>query len=140
MATWNRDVALSGRILVVSMTGANPNPPGHSNDTKDSITLHAADRAGGGAKIIYHAKKPNNNPGSDLSLTGLSPCPPTTAAELAHLDVKQTGKNLQITVNSTVPLGTYSYKVDGTFSDCGPNGDCDGGNASTEDPKIHNDT
>jgi len=139
MATWNRDVSLSGSCFKVFLTGNNPNPPNHGSDTAYEITLHAADRsAAGGAKIIYHAVKPNSNPKSDLTLTGLTPNPPTTAADLAHLDVKQTGKNLQVTVDSAVPLMTYSYHLVGTFKDCDASGNCTEGNGSTEDPKIHN--
>lgn len=70
MATSNRSVALNGQFLVESQSCANPNPPNHGNDIADSITIRAADRAGAGAKIIYHAMRPKNRPGSDVSLTG----------------------------------------------------------------------
>jgi hypothetical protein len=123
MATWNRNVDDDGDDLVVTNTAQNPNPPpapGHGprTDTADDITTFGPDRAGGGARIIYHA-------GRNVSLTGISmkdgtPVPP-------ELDPQGSG-NLLTLVDTGAADTDYSYNVEGEVD----------GTPKTADPMIRN--
>lgn len=124
-----------------SLSNSHANPNGRSSDTANSITLTAADRQGGvKPQIVYHAVKPNNNPGTYLDPTGITACPPTTAADIAHLTVTTPGNTLQVEVTGTSPLQTYSYHIVGQYCEADAAGNGVVLSGSTQDPQIHNDT
>ena len=119
-STWNRNVADEGDYLDITVTGENPGPPPDREDTADDITTYEADRAGGGAKINYHAQ-------GDVVLTGISMKEGEIPDELSVL-VNPAGQLIRLT--DTGPAGTHwSYFVEGTV---------DGTSKQTRDPKIHN--
>ena len=121
MATWNRKIAQGEDYLVCTKSAANPEPPpvpGHDprTDTAIDITTYTADRAGGGAKILYHS--------TDVALTGIAMKDGGSLPDGLAYTTNPPGTLL--TVTDTGATGTdYSYYVEG-----------DG--KKTQDPQIHN--
>ena len=130
MATWNRDVnhvagpcpnGSESEHLTVAVSQNNGNPPDHANDTANDIHVNAADRAGNGAQIIYHAKT------GGLTLTGIVA---KDGSNLTGLSATPRGNGETLVLSDTGGPGvTYSYYVRGSYS---------GSTVDTCDPQIHN--
>ena len=135
--TWNRDITFDQAEdrLVVTKTGANPDPDAEANrdpryDTALEITTYDKDRAAPdkGAKILYHAKNLVDPGGGtiDVELTGITmkngkPVPDTLTWTVSP--------KLLTLNNEGLPGTEWDYYVWGT---------ADGEDKRTEDPKIRN--
>jgi hypothetical protein len=123
MATWNRNVEAGDPWLVITKTSQNPDPPPPPEriDTGGEIWTFPADRAGGGAKILYHAR-------GDVTLTGITMKSGGTTPDGLSVSVNPAGKLMTLT--DTGDAGTvYEYYVVGRAN---------GTDSQTEDPRIHN--
>ena len=113
--TWNRDVYLNAKKdhLLLKKTGPDPLPSGPASGinktTTYRINVYKADRVGGGAKIIYHAK-------GDVKLIGIAlKGGSQNPGSYLEAKVNSTGKTMTLTVKKGAGGGIneWHYWVQG---------------------------